>query len=169
MKKIFIIVLLFPLLARAQDCKLNIEKDPYNREKKFSTGFVSFNAGLNQFLLSVDADSREINFFFALNNAPNAICFDNSSTVSILFESSRSKANFRNTGTMNCEGLFHFTFRNTPETASNLQRLATKKVTTIIFTGNDKKVKEIILKEADQLLLMNITNCLVNEAKTLLK
>ncbi len=111
MKHLFFIFFLVPLLVRSQDCKLKKEVDDFTHEAKISTGFVPFNKNLNQVLISIDADSKEIQFFFAFKNAGESKCFDDVSTAIILFEGSKLKSNFKNSGSMNCEGLFHITFR----------------------------------------------------------
>jgi hypothetical protein len=124
---------------------------------------------MDRVLLSIDANSKEIDFFFALNNAGESRCFDDASTATILYEGSKVKTNFKNSGSMNCEGLFHFTFRNTPTTASALQKLATTKVSTIRITGSNKKAIDINLKEEEKQMLLQMVSCMTKEAKTLLK
>ena len=69
---------------------------------------------------------------------------------------------------MNCEGLFHVTFRNTTVTPSALNRLATLKVDSFKWTDNSKKDVVYELTEAEQALLMERVGCLIKEAKTLL-
>ena len=56
-----------------------------------------------------------------------------------MFEGLKSKTSSRNGGTMNCEGLFQFVFRNTTSTTTLLQRLMTYKIASIIFTDSNKK------------------------------
>ena len=70
---------------------------------------------------------------------------------------------------MNCEGLAHITFRNLATTPSNLQRLLTKKVETISIKGSNDSVTTITLSADQQQMFMNMMNCLVKEAKTLIK
>lgn len=169
MKHLFAAFLMLPLFALAQDCKLKNEKDHVSLAPKLSTGFIPLNAGINRTLLSIDATNKEIDFFFALNNSTDAKCFDAASTAVINFEGERLKANFKNTGSMNCEGLFHFNFRNGATTPSALQRLGTKKVTSIVFTGNNKTLVTLTLNEADQQQLMNMVNCIIKESKSLVQ
>jgi hypothetical protein len=168
MKYMLTLLFFLPLLAPAQDCGLKKSTDPFTNEVKISTGFMPFNAGLGRYLISVDANSKEIDFFISLNNTGDK-CFDNNSTATILYEGSKLKTNLKNTGSMNCEGLFHFTFRNTPTTVSALNRLATTKISSIQLTGNNKTVIDLALTDAEKQLFMERTACLVKEAKTLLK
>ncbi len=70
---------------------------------------------------------------------------------------------------MNCEGLFHVTFKNLPTTPGNLQRLVTKKITAISLTGNNKSVTTLTLGSQQQQELMDMINCMVNESKALIK
>jgi hypothetical protein len=70
---------------------------------------------------------------------------------------------------MNCEGLFHVTFKNLATTPSPLQKLSTKKVTAITLTGSNKSVTTITLGQAQQQELMDLINCIVKESKSLVK
>jgi len=169
MKHLFFALLLLPLFALSQDCKLKKEVDDFTHETKISTGFVPFSKGLEQVLLSIDADSKEVQFFFAFKNAGESKCFDDASAAVILFEGSKLKSNFKNSGSMNCEGLFHITFRNSASTTTALQNLATKKVSSIQLMGNRKKITNIILSEDEKLMLMNMAVCAIKESKTLIK
>ncbi len=169
MKHLFFTLFLLPLFALSQDCKLKKEVDDFTHEAKISTGFVPFNTGLDYLLLSVDADSKEVQFFFAFKNAGESKCFDDASTGVILFEGSKLKSNFKNNGSMNCEGLFHIMFRNSGTTPTALQNLATKKVSSIQLTGNGKKLTNIVLSEDEKLMLMNMTMCVIKESKLLIK
>jgi hypothetical protein len=169
MKDLFLTLFLLPFFAISQDCKIKKEVDDFTHEAKITTGFVPFSKGLDQLLLSIDADSKEIQFFFAFKNAGESKCFDNASTAVILFEGSKLKSNFKNSGSMNCEGLFHITFRNSITTPTVLQNLATKKVITIQLTGNGKKLTNILLSEEEKLMLMNMALCTNKESKALIK
>jgi hypothetical protein len=168
MRKIFVFLLFSPLFSAAQDsvatgCKLNKEKDPFTKEIKLSTGFIFFDGGS----VTIDADSKEVDVLFSIDGADK--CFDNNSTASIFFEGVKTKMNSRNTGTMNCEGLFHFVFKNSLSTQSLLQKIMTQKINHILFTGNNKKESTITIKPADQEKLMTLATCLVTEARTLIK
>lgn len=166
---IAVVVLLSPLFTLAQDCALKKEVDPYTKEIKLTTGFIAFNDGISKTLLSIDANSTEVDFFISLTSARGGKCFDAASTAMIVFEGGRLKANYKNTGSMNCEGLFHFTFRNVSTTPSALQNLSLKKVISIRLTGNNKSITEINFKEGDQKLFSDAVACMIKESKTLLK
>jgi len=163
MKYVFGICLLFPLFVRAQDCKLNRETDPYTKEKKISTGFT----GLGRGSVTIDANAMEIDVFFSIEGIDK--CFDYNSTAAIFFEGTKLKMLNRNGGSMNCEGLFHIIFRNTATTSSLLSKMTTQKINHIVFTGNNKKESTVTLSPANQEMLMVLANCLVTEAKTLIK
>ena len=168
MKNIFALLLLLPLFSGAQDstatnCKLIKETDPFTKEIKLSTGFIFLDGGS----VTIDADSKEIDVLFSIEGADK--CFDNNSTAAIFFEGVKTKLNSRNGGTMNCEGLFHFIFKNTATTTSMLQKMMTQKINHILFTGNNKKESTINISPTDQQTLMAMATCLVNEAKTLIK
>lgn len=153
---------MLPLMAFSQDCKLNKETDPFTKETKLSTGFMFFTGGS----LTIDADSKEVDLLFSLEGA-NA-CFDNNSTAIVYFEGSKQKLNLRNAGTMNCEGLFHFIYKNSAVTTAQLQKLTTQKISQIVFTSSAKKEMTMILTPKDQDLLIALGTCLVTEAKTLI-
>lgn len=162
----FFVLLLFsavPSVLLAQDCKLIAETDPYTKEKKLSTGFIS----LENASLTIDADKREIDLFFSLEGVDK--CFDNSSTAAIFFEGTRVKLTLRNGGTMNCDGYFHFIFKNTPTPNSSLKKIMDKKITHILFTGNNKKETTLNFTEGDHEAILKMVNCLVSEAAKLNK
>ena len=166
MKLVFFTCFLLPLFAHAQDstavaCRLIRETDPYTKEVRLSSGFISLQGAT----LSIDADSKEIDFFFVVDSK----CYEDESTVFIFFDGSKAKTTFRNSGSMNCDGYFHFMFRNGLSTPSVLQKLATQKVAHFIFTGNDKKAVTVDLLPDQQKALMEITSCLIAESKTLIK
>lgn len=163
MKRILAALLLCPLFTLAQDCKLNKETDPYTKETRLSTGFIFLAGGS----VTIDADSKEIDMLFSIEGANR--CFDNNSTAVIFFEGSKVKMNLRNAGTMNCEGLFHFIYKNSVTTTSQLQKLTTQKISKIVFTGNDKKEITVTLSPAEQEVLVAHGTCLVSEAKSLIK
>ena len=154
---------MLPLFTYAQNCKLNKETDPYTKETKLSTGFIIFSGGS----VTIDADSKEVDMLFSIEGANR--CFDNNSTAVVFFEGSKAKMNLRNAGTMNCEGLFHFIYKNSVNTTSQLHKLTTQKISQIVFTGNDKKEIKIILSPQNQEALVVLGTCLVNEAKGLIK
>ena len=163
MNKVLILLLLSPLLAATQDCKLITETDPFTKTVKLSTGFIFFDGGS----VTIDADSKEVDVLFSIEGADK--CFDNNSVAFIFFEGTKTKLTGRNGGTMNCEGLFHFIFKNSASTPSLLQKIMTQKINRILFTGNNKKETTVNISPADQATFMAMTTCLVNEAKTLIK
>ncbi|HYV55428.1 MAG TPA: hypothetical protein VE933_12650 [Chitinophagaceae bacterium] len=159
MKYCFVLLLLSPFFSSAQDCNLKTTKDAYTREVKLSTGLVS----LNNAQYSIQATKSEIDFMFSVEGK----CFDDASTGSVFFEGTRLKSNFKNSGTTNCDGLFHFTFRNTNPSPSALSNLGTKKITSIRFKDNTNKETGIILTAEQQQTLSDLINCIINEAKKL--
>lgn len=163
MKFLLVLALLSPLFIDAQNCKLNKETDPYTKETKLSTGFMFFSGAS----LTIDADSKEVDMLFSLEGANH--CFDNNSTAVVHFEGTKIKMNLHNAGTMNCEGLFHFIYKNSVNTTSQLQKLTTQKISQVVFTGNDKKGITVTLTPKDQELLVSLGTCLVNEAKSLIR
>jgi hypothetical protein len=160
MKYFLILFVLIPGWLQAQDCMLKKEKDQFTQQDRLTTGFIQ----LTNARLSMTADNKELDFFLSVGGDK---CFDEASTLSIVFEDGRTKLNVRNTGSMNCEGLFHFTLRNTPTPPSNLQRLAAKKIKSMVLT-NDKAVTSILLNESQQQLVQTAADCMAKEAKTLI-
>jgi hypothetical protein len=164
MKYFFALCFLFPLCLSAQDCKLIHETDPYTKQTKITTGFIYVDGGS----VTIDADSKEIIVLFSLDGAEK--CFDDNSTADVFFEGLKSKTLSRNQGTMNCEGFFQFVFRNNNSNPTTmLQRIMSKKMTHIIFTGNGKKPVTVNIGPAEQEMIMAKATCLVNEAKALIK
>ncbi len=164
MKYLLMTALLFPLMLKSQDCKLIRETDPYTKQTKLSTGFIYVDGGS----VTIDADSKEIIVLFSLDGAEK--CFDNNSTAEVYFEGLKSKTQSRNLGTMNCEGLFQFVFKNSNNNPTTLlQRIMTRKITHIIFTGNGKKPVTVNVAPAEQTIIMAQANCVVTEGRGLIK
>jgi hypothetical protein len=164
MKYLLPSILFLPLFMSAQDCKLIRETDPYTKQTKLTTGFIYVDGGS----VTIDADSKEIIVLFSLDGPEK--CFDYNSTAEVYFEGLKSKTQSRNQGTMNCEGFFQFVFRNTNSNPTTmLQRIMTKKITHIIFTGNGKKPVTVNIGPAEQATITAQATCLVNEAKGLIK
>ncbi|HUQ97634.1 MAG TPA: hypothetical protein VM010_08210 [Chitinophagaceae bacterium] len=161
MKFLYTFFLLFPIALAAQDCGLKTEKDQFTQQERLTTGFIP----LTNAKISITADDKDIDFFIM---AASDKCFDEASTASVVFDDGRTKANFRNSGSMNCEGLYHFTIRNTTTPNTNLQRMATKKIKAIVLT-NGKIVTSILLNEAQQQQVLTAAACMAKEANTLLK
>lgn len=169
MKSFLSLLFLLPVFVSAQDsakvaCKLIRETDPYTKEVKLSTGFIFLDGGS----VTIDADSKEIVFLFSIEG-PNR-CFDDNSTAELFFEGIKSKTSARNGGTMNCEGLFQLVYKNSRSNPTTvLQRILTKKTLKFIFTGNTGKPLTVNVGPKEQEALMTLANCLVNEARTLIK
>ncbi len=161
------LLLCFSGLLSAQDsvvCKLIKETDPYTKEIKLSSGFI----GLDGASVTIDADSKELIFLFSIETADK--CFDNNSTADLFFEGIKSKTMTRNAGTMNCEGLFQLVFKNSNSSPTTiLQRLTTKKLTQIIFTGNSKKPITVNLGIKEQEALQYLANCVLTEGRQLIR
>lgn len=169
MKHLFFLLALLPLFAKAQDCSIKKEADQFTQLPKLTTGFMPFGQGSKRYLVSVDATKTDVDFFFALNNGSEGICFNDASSAVILYEGSKLKATFKNTGSMNCEGLFHFTFRNVVATPSALQRLGTLKIASVTLLDTNKKEIKLEMTDEEKALLMDKVACLIKESKTLLK
>ena len=168
MKKLLFFLLFAPLWAFSQDssafkCKLIRETDPYTKATRISTGFIKLDGGS----VTIDADQYEVDVFFTVNGTDK--CYDNNSMAAVFFEGVKTKLSSRNGGTMNCEGLFHFIFKNTASTPTILSKLMNEKTNHITFTGNDKKETTITVRPENQEKLRQMISCLVNEAKTLIK
>jgi hypothetical protein len=167
MKRFLFILLLLPLFSLSQDCKLKKDTDPFTHETKLSTGFVPFNSDKVLLSISIDATGTDIDFFFWIKE--DGKCFDNNSAAVINYDGERLKSNFRNSGSMNCEGAFHITFRNVVNTPSNLNWIATKKIKSIKLTGNNNTVTDIELTDEQKQQLMQLANCVIKNAKSLIK
>jgi hypothetical protein len=168
MKLILTLLAALPIMAFGQDsCKLKKETDPFTHQVKISTGFISFTNNGIPLSISVDATSTEIDFFLWFTG--DAKCFDENSAIQINYEGDRMKANFKNTGSMNCEGAFHFSFRNTPGTPSNLLRITDKKIASFKITGPNKTITDVVLTGDQKNQLMRMAACVVRDAKGLIK
>jgi hypothetical protein len=163
MKYALIIFIVFPAWLQAQDCKLKRTTDPYTKEVLVSTGFIQFDGAS----LSINADSKEIDFFFSMDGKEK--CFSDASAAVVIYEGKKPKATFRNNGPVNCDGIFHIIFKNGAAVPALLQRLITQKITSIQFTGNNKSQITLTLTEEQQQALMTKADCLMKEAKTLIK
>lgn len=161
MKFILAFLLMAPICTLAQECKLKKEIDPFSQQPRLTTGFF----GVGSDRLSMTADSKEIDFFFVVGGNK---CFDDQTMVTIHFDGDRLRSNFRASGTMNCEGLYHFTMRNTATPNHALQRLATKKVASVKIV-NSGTTTEIVLNEEQKQVLLNKAACMLEQAKTLIR
>ena len=169
MKKILLVSLFaIPLFAFSQDtCQLKKTTDPFTHQTKISTGFVSFNQNGAPLSISVDATSNDIDFFLWFTGPQK--CFDESSAIQINFEGDRYKQNFKNSGSMNCEGAFHFSFKNSATTPSQLQRLIDKKINTFHITGANKTVTDVSFSADEKQKFSRMVSCVVRDSKTLKK
>jgi hypothetical protein len=70
---------------------------------------------------------------------------------------------------MNCEGLYHFIFRNAVTVNYQLKKLATAKISHIVFTDRDQKMAPVNLDEPMQLKFMQAVDCVTKEAVKLLQ
>ncbi len=161
MKLILSLLILLPVLTNAQDCKLINDKDPYTKETRLSSGALSVQGAI----LTIDADKKEIDFFFEIKGK----CFNDASTVVIFFENTKVKTTMRNQGSVNCDGYFHFKFRNGATTPTALSKLGTQKVTQFIFKGNDDKEYTVSLTPTQQQTVQDVVTCINKESKLLLQ
>jgi len=168
MKKLIAAILFFPLFSIAQDCDLKDEKDQYNQDPRLTTGFKEFVKGPEEFIFSVTADKTDVDLFFSLSKS-NGICFDDYSRATIVFEGGKQRASFRNGGTTNCKGNFHFVFKNQESLPANLTNLTLKKIQSIQLTGNNEKKVELKPSSEEQELLKQMITCVVNELENLRK
>lgn len=167
MKQLFLLLLILPFFSKAQECHLKKETDRFSQLPKYTTGLINFKGGESPFQLTIDATATDIDFLFSITSTGN-LCFDDASTAVISFDSARVKLTIHNSGTMNCNGFFHFNFRNTQPVPGNLQRLSTFKIASIKFT-NDKKVTEVTLDGNEKAQLQQLIKCIIEQAPTLIK
>lgn len=168
MKKVLFLILCLPFLASAQDsCQLKKETDPFTHQTKITTGFVNFVNNGVQLSISIDATPTEIDFFLWFNKDNK--CFDDQSTIQVNYEGDRLKGNFRNSGSMNCEGAFHFSFRNTPNAPGTLQRLTDKKVASFHITGPNKTVTDVMFTQEQKDTFLQMAKCVVQQSKAIRK
>jgi hypothetical protein len=163
MRHLLIILFFLPLAGFSQDCKPRKSTDPYTKEVKLSSGFIALE-GLS---VSIHADSKEIDLLFSFSGKEK--CFNDAATVAVFFDSTKQKANFRNNGPMNCEGFFHVVFKNGTGTPSLLKKLTTMRISSLVFTGNNKEKTTIELDAEQQEIVRARIECIVNEGKTLIK
>jgi hypothetical protein len=163
MKFIITILLLLPVFLNAQDCNLKKGMDAITSKTTLSTGFIELPGAT----LSIDVNSKEIDFFFVMSSQA-AKCLDESTEVSFIFEGGKLKTEFKNSGSMNCDGIFHIIFKNSVYTPSPLQRLGSKKIITIRLTGNTPKPTDITLSPEQQQTFLTLVNCIIKESKTVL-
>jgi hypothetical protein len=154
---------MLPVWLCAQDCKLKKTTDPYTKETLLSTGFIPLDGAS----LSINADSKEIDFFFSMDGKEK--CFSDASTVVVNYEGKKVKGTFKNNGPVNCDGIFHIIFKNQATPPALMERLITQKIVSIQFSGNNKQLINITLSEEQQQAIMARADCLTKEAKILIK
>jgi hypothetical protein len=168
MKNWLCLLFFLPVASFAQDtCGIKSTKDPFTNQVKMTTGFQNFSGSAGPVSISADATATEIDFFIWVKS--NGKCFELESTAQVIWEGERSKATFRNSGSMNCEGAFHFNFKNTPTPNSWLRKMIAKKIATIKLTGNNDVETVITLTEEQKVLFQRMAICIVNEGQKLLK
>ncbi|HET7896314.1 MAG TPA: hypothetical protein VFL47_01545, partial [Flavisolibacter sp.] len=133
---------------------------------KLSTGFQNFDGNGLTASISADATSKEINFFVWIKGEGK--CFDDESTATMLFEGEKSRTILRNAGSMNCDGAFHFVFKNTPTTASWLNRMTQKKVASVKLAGTEKKEFLLTFSDEQKELFQKMATCMATEGKALI-
>lgn len=146
---------------QAQECNLLRETDPYTKLTRISSGFLELTGAS----VTVDADKKEIDILFSLKTDR---CFDDACAATIYFADSKLKVNLRNAGTMNCEGLFHFIFKNGTTVNYQLKKLTTMKISQIIFTDRNDKEIPVVLTPEMQDTFQRAVQCVSNEALKLL-
>ena len=148
--------------ADSQDCKVLREQDLYTRQVRLSSGFFDLTGAS----VTADADKKEIDLLFSFKTNR---CFDDGCTATVYFAGTKSKLLLRNAGTMNCEGLFHFIFRNGTTVNYQLKKMATTPVTQIVFTDRDQKLIPVNLDELQQRAFMRALQCVADDAVKLLQ
>ena len=164
MKLSLLLILSFPLVISAQDCNLKNEKDRLNQDPRLTTGFKALGAGSNKFLLSISADKKEIDYFLALDKS--TVCFNDLSRALVTFDN-KQRGTYRNGGTTNCKGYFHFIFPNQQNLNANLTNMSLKKIVTIQFTDAANNKEIITLRPEDQDEIIRLTACVLNELEKL--
>lgn len=162
MKYLIAVLLSLPLFVSAQDCQLKKGTDDMTSRPTLSTGFISF----EDFSLSMDANSKEIDFFFLVKVGSK--CFDENSVVTVVFEGRNQKTEYKNTGGMNCDGTVHVIFKNLAFTSSQLTKLGTKKPISIAFTDSNGKTNTVTFTPEQQKIFMERANCIATQGKTLI-
>ena len=163
MKYILFCIYLLPAAVMAQDCNLKKGQDVITSKPTLTTGFIDLQGNT----LSVDISSKEIDFFFVLTGVA-VKCLDEETELTMVYEGGKQKQQFKNYGSMNCDGIFHLIFKNSAYTNSQLQRLSQKKIVSIQFTGSNPKPYIISLMPDQQVMLQNTIGCVIKEAKTVL-
>ena len=166
MKQVLFLFLLIPAFSFSQDCNVKKLKDKFSQEPVYSSGFIHFKGSKGEKVsLTVEADSKEIRLLYSIPDN----CFNDQSSVAFSFDGSKSKSNLKAANAMNCDGIFTIAFRNTSSTPYALNKIATQKTTAMYITGSNGQKIEVVLTDEEKLLLQGKTDCLVKEAKALIK
>ena len=166
MKHLLISLFFFPAFAFGQECNVKKSKDKFSQEPIYSSGFMHFTGSKGEKVsLTIEADSKEIRLLYSIREN----CFNDQSTVAFSFDGSKSKSNLKAANAMNCDGIFSVVFRNSNSTSFALNKIATQKTTAMNFTGSNGQKIEVVLKEEEKLNLQAKADCLVKEAKSLIK
>ena len=80
MKYILFCICLLPFAVLAQDCNLKKGKDDITSKPTLSTGFIELQGNT----LSIDINSKEIDFFFVLTS-PAVKCLDEETEVTMVY------------------------------------------------------------------------------------
>jgi hypothetical protein len=85
----------------------------------------------------------------------------------IVIYDTKQRGSFKNGGTTNCKGYFHFVFPNQPNLNANLVNLSQKKIATLQFTDNAENKKIITLRPQDQETIIRLTKCVLDQLDAL--
>lgn len=165
MKTLLLLLFFAPVLAFGQ-CQLKKSTDPFTHETKLSTGFMLFHKGALKLQISMDATPALLDFFFWIPGEQK--CFDDQSYAEVVYDGEKSKMRLKNTGSMNCEGAFHFSFKNQETPAYQLNKMASKKINYISVFGTGKAETVITFTEEQKDAFMRAAECVLSESKTLL-
>lgn len=146
---------------QAQECNLLRETDPYTKLTRISSGFLDLTGAS----VTIDADKKEVDILFSFKTDR---CFDDDCGAMVYFAGTKLKLNLRNAGTMNCEGLFHFIFKNGTTVNYQLKKLTTMKISQIVFTDRNDKEIPVVLTPEMQEAFQRAVLCVSNEALKLL-
>ena len=161
MKAVFFLALTLPFAATAQDtCGLTKSKDPFTNLVKLSTGFKNFSGNGVTVSISADATPTDIDFFIWVKNEGR--CFYPESTAQVVYEGEKAKATFKNSGSMNCDGAFHFIFKNNATTTTVLKRLGTKRISTLKLI-NGKTETLITFSEEQKTTFLKMADCIAKQ------
>ena len=149
-------------VVNAQDCALIRQTDPYTKLTTLSTGYHKMPGGS----LLLDASKTEIDWMLEVGGGD--VCFDDETTVQVFFEGTKLRLMFRNSGTMNCEGLLHVLFKNASGTNYQLNKLITLPIQRILITTVAKKEWVIEPNAEQRAKWIRSATCLVEEAKKML-